>query len=365
MIVTDIIRQKGNKKVRGFYMDGFLKENLDIIPDKILPKDFDAVLIVSGSGDVRVGKSTIGAQIGSYLAWRIAGGIQETERDSKGKLVIKKFEPPKKDINFSLNNMCFSPSELMKKAKAFPEHSVLIYDEGRAGLDSKRAMDTINKTMENFFQTCGMYGHVIIIVLPNFFKLHEDFAVIRSIFLIDVYTKELTKRGFFRAYNRGQKEYLYYVGKRKYLTTSQRYRSTYPSFMGKFTSWFPFDREEYIKRKKEAINKQEVEKSKKFMAQRDALFYLLQKFSILDPPTIAKMQFGLSGYPFSANTIPEVIIQQNSLLSSRPKFVRDYFLKMEMLHPVKKIHEKKISGADGSEEVKNKQPKTKNQPPIP
>jgi ABC-type xylose transport system permease subunit len=44
-------------------------------------------------------------------------------------------------------------------------HSVLVYDEGRAGLDSARAMENINKAMQDFFQECGQYGHVIIIVL--------------------------------------------------------------------------------------------------------------------------------------------------------------------------------------------------------
>jgi len=56
---------------------------------------------------------------------------------------------------------------LLTLFKKYGKNQVIIYDEGRAGLDSARAMQAINKIMQDFFQACGQYGHVILIVLPK------------------------------------------------------------------------------------------------------------------------------------------------------------------------------------------------------
>ena len=118
-------------------------------------------------------------------------------------------EIPPGDMDFNYSFPCFKlakiekkapnviAEDLMKKAEQLPKNSVIIYDEGRSGLDSASAMTAINKTMSEFFQRCRVYHHVIIIVLPNFFKLHEDYAVARSQFLIDTYADEKFNRGYF------------------------------------------------------------------------------------------------------------------------------------------------------------------------
>jgi len=279
VIVTDVKWESEYKGEithhEGFRMDGYLAENLQPIP-KFLKKQWDCVGVVSGHGKVRTGKSTMGAQIGYYVAWLIAGGEMDLRRDSETErfinpVVIKK---PNKPVRFSLNNLAFSPEELMEKGRSLPKHSVIVYDEGRAGLDSKSAMTAMNKMLEDFFQECGQYGHVIIIVLPNFFKLHEDYAVSRSIFLVDVYHDESWNRGFFNFYNERQKEKLFFFG-RKRIGITARYAAATPSFFGNFSGWLPFDKVRYDLLKKLALKKKEIgQRSAKIKEQRDALIHM-------------------------------------------------------------------------------------------
>jgi hypothetical protein len=198
MFVTDIvwINKYGAKRI-GYYMDEFLAMNLMAIP-QYLQKSWDVVGICSGHGRVRIGKSTATMQAAYFTAWLLAGGKMR-EDDLTGRWYVS--HRPDRPVRFALENVVFRPEDLIKTSeelfKKYGKHQVIVYDEGRAGLDSARAMETINKTMQEFFQQCGMYGHVIFVVLPNFFKLHEDYAVSRSLFLIDCKTDHKMQRGFF------------------------------------------------------------------------------------------------------------------------------------------------------------------------
>ncbi len=279
VLVTDIERKlKSGKVVKGFYMQGYLAQNLAPVP-QYLAKAWDCVGIISGHGKVRIGKSTLASQVGIYLAWLIAGG--EMIFDEEGKEVIEVVKP-KKPIRFNLKeNVVFSADDLQDQAfrlyEKYGKHQVIIYDEGRQGLDSSRAMENINKGMQDFFQECGFMGHVILIVVPNFFKLHEDYSVARSLFLIDVFASKELERGYFNFYNEHQKELLYFFGKKK-LGITAKYGSAYPSFWGRFTRWLPFDKDEYESAKKEALKKKMLSRSdKRIKLQRDVLIWMLNK----------------------------------------------------------------------------------------
>jgi hypothetical protein len=290
VLVTDVKRLKNKGKptqheVTGFYMDGYLKTNLDPIP-AFLKKSWDCVCIVSGHGKVRIGKSTLAAQISFYMAWLLAGGVMGVGEDGRG-FVEKK---PDKRVKFSLKeNVVFSAEDLQDRAQKLYEkygkNQVIMYDEGRQGLDSARSMESINKGMEDFFQECGFMGHIIVIVLPSFFKLKEDYAVSRSLFLIDVFASKEFERGFFNFYNETQKEFLYHFGKKKIGTTA-KYLSAYESFWGRFGPWLPFDKKEYEEMKKLALEKKrKTRREKNFQLQRDFALWMLhytQKVSLAD-----------------------------------------------------------------------------------
>ena len=275
VLVTDVKRILKNKEVKtGYYMDGYLAENLQGIP-YFLQKDFDCVGIISGRGKVRTGKSTIGSQIGNYCAWLIAGGRMELIRDEKGNFANPRvIKSPDKPVRFSLKNYAFNPEDLMRLGRKLPMNSVIVYDEGRTGLDAKTSMTSLNRLLEDFFQECGQYNHVILIILPDFFKLHMDYAVNRSYFLVDVFLDSNFNRGFFNFYNETQKDFLYNHGKKK-LGTLARYTAGYPSFSGRFTGWLPFDKEDYSTLKRLALKKKELgQKRAKIKEQRDALAYM-------------------------------------------------------------------------------------------
>ncbi len=279
VIVTNVIWKTKNKRTKvettheGYSMDGYLVENLQHIP-AFLKKDFDCVGIVSGRGKVRTGKSTIAVQVGYFCAWSIAGGVMDLRRDTEtGKFLYNHriIKTPTKPINFSLKNLAFAPEDLMRLGRTLPKNSVIIYDEGRTGLDAKTTMTSLNRMLEDFFQECGVFNHVILIVLPDFFKLHSDYAVSRSYFLIDVLLDENFNRGYFNFYNEQQKDFLYNHGKKK-LGIIAKYTAGYPSFSGNFSSWFPFEKKKYDLLKRLALKKKELSARRtKIKEQRDAL----------------------------------------------------------------------------------------------
>ena len=111
----------------------------------------------------------------------------------------------------------------------------------------------------------------------SFFKLHADYAVSRSYFLIDVLLDENFNRGYFNFYNELQKDFLYNHGKKK-LGILAKYGAGYPSFSGKFSSWLPFDKQKYDTLKKLALKKKELSARRtKIKEQRDALMSLYKE----------------------------------------------------------------------------------------
>jgi hypothetical protein len=229
-------------------MDRWLKENLDGIP-YFIEKKYDVVGIVSGTGKVRLGKSTLAIQCAYYIAWILAGGRVILNETGTTMEVI----PPTKPVNFSLSNLVFAPEDLKKKAHELPPNSVIVYDEGRAGLDASRSMESVNKGMQDFFQECGVYGHVILIVLPDFFQLHRSYAVNRSLFLLNVFADSKHNRGYFSFFNDQQKELLYHWGRKK-VGANFQYSSAKRNFWGRFSDWLPFDKDEYEALKKKALD---------------------------------------------------------------------------------------------------------------
>jgi len=314
MIVTDIIREKTpGVYTKGYYMDGYLKENLDPIPN-FLAKEWDVVGIISGHGKVGVGKSTLAMQVGYYIAWLIAGGRVHSERvevNGKQKHIIREIVKPDKKINFSMANIVFSAEDLVKKAEKLPKNSVIIYDEGRSGLDSASAMTSINKGMAEFFQRCRVYHHVILIVLPNFFKLHEDYAIARSLFLIDTFADENFNRGHFNLFGEKQKEKLYYFGKKRIGVTA-KYNAAYKDAYGKFTKWMPIPKEEYEEAKKKAMeNQTQGSRITRMRKMRDASIYLLNSHSELGVDHIATTLMALTGEKINKHTIENILIGFN------------------------------------------------------
>ena len=114
----------------GYWMDGYLKAALDSLCYNILD-DWDGVVLVSGDGLVRVGKSMLTDQMAYYCLWKL-----HHEKTN--------WEEIKQDY-IDCNTTLFSGAELIEKGKKYPKNSVFKYDEARGELDSKKVLQEIIK----------------------------------------------------------------------------------------------------------------------------------------------------------------------------------------------------------------------------
>lgn len=284
MIVTDIIRKRKDGTItKGYGMDGWLAENVAGIY-KHQKKDWDVIGIVSGSGKVRVGKSSLAMQIAYFSAWIAAGGEMCFDRDSPdyGEVI----KSPTKKVEFDLDHVVFGVDNLMKVAANAPIRSIFVLDE-EEGLGAKTQMLNLNRQMERFMQQCGVYNHFVIIVLPDYFSLNKEFATGRSNFLVNTYIGDKYQRGFFTFYSEAKKEKLYVFG-RKLLGNQARYSATQPDFYGRFTKFLPFDRDEYELKKRKALQKGQLgQRDARWLSQRDYLMLLLKQHSNLTNQDLA------------------------------------------------------------------------------
>jgi hypothetical protein len=232
--------------------------------------------------------------------------------NNKQTWVVDEIKNPKVPVKYNLKeNVVFSAEQLMSTAtrlyNKYGPNQVIVYDEGRQGLDSARAMESVNKGMEDFFQECGFMGHVILIVLPNFFKLHEDYAIARSLFLINVYADKQFNRGYFSFYNEYQKEKLFYFGKKR-IGVRAKYDAANHNFWGRFTGWTPFVRKEYDKLKKKALEKKrKTRQQAMWKKQRDSAIYLVKKYADISNQTISQELSVISGQKISPRSIDYAI----------------------------------------------------------
>jgi len=200
-----------------------LSKNLDDIV-KNQKNDWDFKELISGDGMTRTGKSTFAFQCALY-------------------------QDPKFADNWR-TQVVFDGSKLIETAYKIPKGRVIVYDEAREGLDSKKQMEKYVKNLLDFFSQCGNLNHIVIIVLPEYFELPKTVAITQSIFLINCYAMNGFDRGNFDFFNRRDKKYLYMRGK-NFLD----YKAQKRSFHGTFTNWIPFCRDEYESLKTKALIK--------------------------------------------------------------------------------------------------------------
>lgn len=242
-----------------YYMDGYLQRNLDVLV-KHIKKDWFFMILISGSGNVRVGKSVLAGQVAYYLSH-------------------------KNGLKFTTNEYYMSGEEMMEKAINLPKNSAFVYDEAKGGLDSKRAMESITKNLLDFFAEAGQLNLIPIIVLPDFFDLKKEIAVTQSICLLNVYYSGEFERGYYSFFSSERKKELYFKG--KYFRS---YFAAKPDFRGRFSNHYVVDEGEYRKKKfdslKQAVVKRvEQEKPKEvskryrrwFNQRNHSWFYIKEK----------------------------------------------------------------------------------------
>jgi hypothetical protein len=226
----------------GFWMDSYIKAALDSLCYNILD-DWDGVVIVSGDGMVRIGKSMLTDQMAYYCLWKL-------HHNKLNWLAIKK-------QYIDCETTIFSGTELITKGKSYMKNSVFKYDEARGELDTKKVLQEITITLMDYFSECGMYNHIVFLVIPEYFDLPKGLATNRSEFLINVYRKKdmiklkdgtdivKLQRGFFEFYSRDAKKKLYILGKKNF----NDYRASKYDFFGEFRPFWIVNKERYDAKK--------------------------------------------------------------------------------------------------------------------
>ncbi len=251
----------------GFYFHKALKENVDIMV-KSIGKDMQFVGIISGKGTVRSGKTTLSQQCGTYF----------TDEVNKRYKVKNKF---------TVDNIVFKGEDLIEKAMVISRYSVLVLDEGD-DLTMHYWRD-LSQRLRRFFRKCGQLNLFILLIIPDFFELPRHYAVTRTNFLINVYFYGEFQRGYFEFYSGKRKRDLYFKG-RKYAD----YGVVHPDFDGRFLDLYTVDKEEYLKRKREDLEKENVEEDRKqpsvrIMEVRIKVCIKLSKLYKFKPEEIAKV----------------------------------------------------------------------------
>lgn len=225
---------------KGFPMNNLLKTSIDYLIKNIV-RDWDFTIIIAGEGEVRVGKSVLGQQIGAYWTDQI-----------KEKYGITVPWNVKENFVFNGFNLIKQGNYLGSRHK----YAVLDYDEAGADLEGVKSMQKMTQMVRDYLRECGQYNMLNILILPEFFDLPKGIALSRSIFLINVvYTPSqdgLFIRGDFKFYSRYGKKRLYLLGKR-----DLDYEIWAPDFKGHFSNIYTVDEQEYKDAKRQALKHRE------------------------------------------------------------------------------------------------------------
>lgn len=271
-------------------MDDTLKAQIDILL-KNIKNDWDFTLIISGGGEVRVGKSVLALQIAAY--WNY---------------MTKKLYGKSSPFDVK-QNIVFDGQKLVEKGNYLGKnysYPVLMYDEAGAELEGRKIMTSVTQNVLDFYRECGQYNLLNILVLPEFFDLPKGIALSRSIFLIDVYytssPEGMFERGYFNFYSRRNKKKLYLKGRKEL-----NYNVAPYNFHGNFNDFYPVDEQAYRKAKQEALSRRESHRRNKFQLQRDACWYLLtQEIGWAQEKLSTRME-QLTGIYVARNTVSDGI----------------------------------------------------------
>lgn len=205
------------QKTPGRYIDGTLDDNLKILAKNIVDDMTYLGLGCSSTYEVGAGKSSLLQQVGERYT-ELVNQMHGT------------------NLEFGKKNIVFKGLDLIERAFQVPKYSCLVLDEW----DDEHYWSQLAMTLRQFFRKCRQLNLFIIVICPNFFQLPMNYAISRSLFLIDVRFEGEFERGYFRFYNFNKKKNLYIMGKK-----TQDYNVVKSNFFGRFTKGYAIPDEEY------------------------------------------------------------------------------------------------------------------------
>jgi hypothetical protein len=229
-----------------YYLDGYLKSNLDI-GKNLLRQDNDIVFLIDGAE--RAGKSVLAQQIAKYI-----------------------------DPTFNIDRIAFTPRQFMNAVKGMNKYQAVIYDEAFTGLMGRTSIQFVNISIVRMLAEVGQLNGCLLIVAPTFFDLDRYAALWRSKALLHVYRGSKFERGYFRYFGFENKKRLYIEGKKDY--SYQRIR---PDFSGRFTNFYTIPEAQYRALKYSSLTnrKDDVSRYTK-LTEKQTQAYLIDKIAASD-----------------------------------------------------------------------------------
>ena len=170
---------------KSFYMDARLMYILNHF-NKSVKKKWDFVMLITGLEGAA--KSTLARAIAYYLT--------------------KKYNPKNE---FTLDQIVFTQEEFSDALDNAKVGSVILWDEFVLGGYSED-MSALQTLLIKKFTLIRKKRLFIILVIPNIWMLRSYFAIARTKLLIDVYSPDFLRRGFFRLWGYKSKIELYFKG---------------------------------------------------------------------------------------------------------------------------------------------------------
>ena len=234
-------------KKHEFYLDGYLKSNLDALK-KSLKQDYDAFILLTGREGF--GKTTLSFQCALYC-----------------------------DQSFNLDRVCFTIEQFLEAVKDAERFQAIVFDETMGFLSSRQSMSKFNRALIKVMSEMRSKNLFVFLNIPSFFMMDWYVALHRTTGLLYI-----NKRSCFASYDYRTKHKLYMEGK-KY-----RSHSVPPNFTGRFTKYFPINKKDYEKKKQEAIKDWEDAKAieKTLREQRNNLIIKIFNNGMMDLEGLSK-----------------------------------------------------------------------------
>jgi hypothetical protein len=266
--------RKGRDHV-GYPMNRYLYENIKEIP-AFLKRRHYMTMIVTGNGEMQVGKSTFACQVGFLVSFILKGG----KLDDNGHVLRQPDEPPEVHIHFNTKTL---GEDIANETR---QNQVYILDESDQACGSRTYGSSSGKEFHDL-QTRTAYKHnFLILCLPSFFRLAESYACDETHFLCNVYSVG-GKRGFFDFFNKDRKENLFTWGKKR--KGGNKYKATWPNFWGRFADVFVgMPIKEYLNQKAASVLELGKATNKIAAVQRDAVIKKMYEKTKLSYTELAK-----------------------------------------------------------------------------
>lgn len=203
-----------------YWLDGYVKDNLDIVQNEAIPNKWDGLFIIFGREGS--GKTTFGTQCCNYL-----------------------------DRKFNIDICVFTPDQFTEAIENAKPESSILWDEAITGADVSLYASVISSSIISKLTQIRKKKHKIFICFPYLYKLNKYF-ISRCMGSFYIYAKDFDDRGYGYFYDYEQTQFLYGLMKEKYrFNYKMAINRAYKSF------WFKFDKTFCLPEKKYDIKKEE------------------------------------------------------------------------------------------------------------